>query len=142
MATGLVGHGGEDGVGEACGFERDERVGGCVVAAGLGGDGLQDEVVGEAGGVHAEDGVVGHERGLGGRGWGGAGGLRAFDDRGGFSYVLGERTRLGGEGERDEGEGDEGEGGEGQEIGHGRSRRVEQPRVDDETVETWGTLLG
>jgi len=86
----LAGHGGEDFVGEAGLLEGDEGVGSGVVLARLGCDGLQDEVVGEATLVHAEDGVVVHQGRFRGR-WRrrGAGGLGAFDDGGGFSGVLG-----------------------------------------------------
>ncbi len=71
--------------------------------AGLGGDGLEDEVVGQAGLVHAEDGIVGHEGGLGGAGGCGADGLRAFEDGGRRRLML--LGEGGGGGEKEAGGG-------------------------------------
>ncbi len=56
----LVHHRGDDAVGDAGVFEGDERIGVGGVVAGLGVDGLEDEVVAEAGLCHLDDGVVVH----------------------------------------------------------------------------------
>ena len=67
LAAALVDHRGDDAVGDAGVFEGDERVGVGGVRAGLGVDGLDDEVVAEARLRHLHDGVVVHRRGLGWR---------------------------------------------------------------------------
>ena len=75
-------------------LEGDDGVCVQVILAGLGVDGLEDQLGSEAGLEHAEDGVVVHQRGIGGLAGGdGAGGLRAFDHAGSVCGVafLGER---------------------------------------------------